>query len=136
MDIYNSQSPLPRDYPLTYEDSWCACFISTVSILCDTTDILPTECSCGQMITLFQQLGRWTETDWYRPNPGDIIFYDWNAAEQGDCAGWPEHVGMVTQVFGPVIKVIEGNRNDCVCYRYVFIDDPQIRGYGLPEYPQ
>ena len=32
------------------------------------------------------------------------------------------------------IKVIEGNKDDDVSYRYLFVNDPFIRGFGLPDY--
>jgi hypothetical protein len=43
-------------------------------------------------------------------------------------------VGIVAEVYGPIIKVIEGNQKDSVTYHYVWIGHPQIRGYGLPNY--
>jgi hypothetical protein len=43
-------------------------------------------------------------------------------------------VGIVAGVYGPIIKVIEGNQKDSVTYHYVWIGHPQIRGYGLPNY--
>jgi hypothetical protein len=33
-----------------------------------------------------------------------------------------------------VIQVIEGNKDDAVSYRYLFLNDPTIRGYGVPDY--
>ena len=32
IDLYNSQEVLPRGYAVTYEDSWCAAFVSVVAI--------------------------------------------------------------------------------------------------------
>lgn len=134
IDLYNSHQPLARDYEVTYTDSWCAAFVSAVSIQCGLTDMIPTECSCQQMIALFDQMGCWEESDGYFPEPGDIIFYAWDDQLWGDCTGWADHVGIVVDTIGPVIKVIEGNRDDAVAYRYVPINYPTIRGYGLPDY--
>lgn len=134
IDLYNSHQPLARDYEVTYTDSWCATFVSAVAIECGLTDLIPTECSCQQMIALFDQIGCWEESDSYFPEPGDIIFYAWDDKLWGDCTGWADHVGIVVDTYGPVIKVIEGNKDDRVAYRYVPVNFPTIRGYGLPDY--
>jgi peptidoglycan hydrolase-like protein with peptidoglycan-binding domain len=134
VDIYNSHSPLARGYKVKYTDSWCAVFVSVVSIQCGLTDIMPTECSCGRMIELYQKLGRWEENDAYVPNIGDIIMYDWDDSGKGDNTGWPEHVGIVTEVTGSTMKIIEGNKSDSVAYRTVSVNGKDIRGYCLPDY--
>lgn len=134
IDLYNTQNTLPRGYCVTYEDSWCATFGSAVAMECGLTDIIPTECSCQQQIALFEALGCWEERDWYLPQVGDYIFYDWEGPLLGANTGWSDHVGIVAAVYGPVIKVIEGNKDDSVSYRYVSPGHPGIRGYGLPDY--
>lgn len=113
IDIYNGHSPLARNYRVKYTDSWCAVFVSAVAIQCGLTDIMPTECSCGRMIELYQKLGCWEENDAYVPNIGDIIMYDWDDSGNGDNTGWPDHVGIVTEVNGNTFKVIEGNKRCC-----------------------
>ena len=134
VDRYNSHIPRARDYMVTYEDSWCAVYASTVAMdaLLDTW--IPLECSCEQQILLFASQGNWIENDGYLPRVGDYIYYDWNSTGNGDSTGWADHVGIVVQTFGPVIKVIEGNKEDDVSYRYVFVNDPFIRGFGTPDY--
>ena len=134
IDLYNTQDVLPRGYTVTYVDSWCAAFATTAAMECGLTDIIPPECSCQQQIALFDTLGCWEEDDWYLPRVGDYIFYDWEGPLLGANTGWSDHVGIVAAVYGPVIKVIEGNKDDSVSYRYVFPGHPGIRGYGLPEY--
>lgn len=134
VDRYNSHLPRARGYEVTYEDSWCAVFASTVAMDSLMDSWIPLECSCEQQIILFDEAGNWTEKDWYLPKPGDFIYYDWNSKGNGDCVGWSDHVGIVVQTFGPVIKVIEGNKEDDVSYRYVFVNDPSIRGFGTPDY--
>lgn len=134
VDIYNGHSPLAQDYLVQPEDSWCAAFVSAVAIEQGITDILPTECSCQRQIGLFQDLGRWEEDDAYVPQPGDVIYYDWQDRGFGDCTGWADHVGLVVGVKWPFAKVIEGNKDDCVSYRYILLGGPHIRGYGLPDY--
>ena len=135
IDLYNSITPLPQDYRVTYDDAWCAAFVSAAALESDMTDILPPECSCSRQIKLFQDLGRWEEDDGYLPLPGDIIYYDWDLPRSIDCTGWPEHVGIVVGTYGPYIRVVEGNMDDGFAgYRTIVQNDWCIRGYGLPEY--
>lgn len=134
IDLYNSHKPLARGYPMQYTDAWCACFVSAVSIQAEYTDIMPTECGCGKMIELYRKLGRWEENDAYTPNPGDVIFYDWEDNGVGDNLGEPNHVGLVDSVIDSKIKVIEGNKNNAVEYRDIPVNGKFIRGFGLPDY--
>lgn len=134
IDIYNSHKPLARNYKMSYKGSWCATYVSAISIECGFTDIMPTECSCGKMIELYKKLGRWEENDAYVPKIGDILMYDWDDNGKGDDTGWPEHVGIVASVSGNNIKVIEGNKNDSVAYRDMTVNGKNIRGYCLPDY--
>lgn len=134
IDLYNGHTPLARGYKVKYTDAWCATYGSAVAIAAGYTDIIPTECGCGQMIAAFQAMNRWVENDAYIPSPGDYIFYDWDDTGAGDCTGWPEHVGIVISVFGDVIKVIEGNKDDAVGYREIKVNGRYIRGYGVPDY--
>ena len=134
IDLYNSHEPLAQEYTVQYSDDWCATFGSAVAISCGLTDIIPTECGCQRQIKLFRDMGRWEENDNYLPLPGDYIFYAWDESPFGDCIGWADHVGIVVGTFGPFIKVIEGNKDEQVAYRYILRGHPEIRGYGLPDY--
>ena len=129
IDVYNGHKPLARGYKVKYTDSWCATFISALAIKCNCTDIIPTEASCGKMIELFKNIGCWQEDGNVTPNPGDIIFYDWDKKD-----GWPEHVGIVESVSGNQITVIEGNKSDAVGRRTIAVGHASIRGYGVPKY--
>ena len=134
VDRYNTITPLPQDYTLTYEDSWCAAFVTVCALESDLADIIPAECSCARQIKLLQDLGRWEEDDGYRPLPGDLIYYDWDFSKKPDCTGWPEHVGIVVGTYGPFIRVMEGNKDDDASFRVIWQNDWCIRGYGLPDY--
>lgn len=134
IDIYNGHTPLARKYKVTYSDAWCATFVSAIAIACGLTDIMPTECGCGQMVELYRKLGRWEENDAHTPEPGDVIFYDWDDTGTGDTTGWPEHVGIVCEVGGGWLKIIEGNLSNSVKYRQMASNGRYIRGYGLPDY--
>lgn len=134
IDLYNSHEPLAMDYQLQDTDSWCAAFVSAVAIKQELTDIIPTECGCERQIGLWKSLGRWQESDDYVPNPGDLIYYDWNQTAKGDCTGWSDHVGMIVGVKWPFLKVIEGNKDDSVAYRIIPVGQVTVRGFGLPDY--
>lgn len=134
IDTYNAHAPLARGYRVKYTDAWCATYVSAVAIVAGVTDILPTECGCGKMIELFRKLGTWEENDAHTPEPGDVIFYDWDDDGKGDCTGAPEHVGLVVSVSGGTMKIIEGNKGNAVAYRTMQVNGKYIRGYGCPDY--
>jgi hypothetical protein len=137
VDLYNGHEPLAQGYLVTYEDNWCATFVSAVAIEAGYTHFIPTECGCERQIGLFRELGRWVEDDAYVPLPGDIIYYSMaHAPLTGDCTAWSDHVGLVVGTAGNYLKVIEGNCDDQVTYRYIKIDDNKIRGYAIPDYTQ
>ena len=134
IDIYNAHKPLARGYKVKYTDAWCATFASAVAIQCKMTNIIPTECGCGEMIKLFKKLGAWQENDAYIPKPGDFIFYDFDDSGKGDNTGSPDHVGIVEKVSGSTITVIEGNYSNSVKRRPITVNGKNIRGYGVPKY--
>jgi hypothetical protein len=134
VDTYNSHKPLARGYKVTYTDDWCATFVSAVAIALGYTDIIPTECGCERMIELFKKIDSWVENENRTPNPGDIIFYDWNDKGVGNNTGWSDHVGIVEKVSDNNITVIEGNKNNSVSRRVIKVNGVTIRGYGVPKY--
>lgn len=134
IDTYNSHAPLARGYKVKYTDEWCATFVSAVAVKLGYTDIIPTECSCTRMIALLKNIGAWDERDNRVPNPGDIMFYNWEAPATGDDASDADHVGIVEKVSGGVITVIEGNYSQSVKRRTIAVDHRYIRGYGIPKY--
>lgn len=134
IDLYNTIRPLPRGYKLTYTDPWCAGFPSAVAQRCGMTDIIYPECSCDAMIELYKAAGRWQEADNHAPRIGDLIMYDWNDSGSGDNTGSADHVGVVAQVSGSSLTIIEGNISDSVDYRRISVNARFIRGYCLPDY--
>lgn len=134
IDIYNSKTPLPRGYKLKYTDSWCAGTMSALAIKLGYTDIMPVECSCGQMIELAKKMGIWQENDSYIPLPADEILYDWDDNGVGDNTGWPDHIGLVEKVENGIITVIEGNYSDSVKRRNIAVNGKYIRGFITPRY--
>ena len=134
IDLYNTQRPLPRGYAVKYTDAWCATFVSAVAVKLCYTDIIPTECSCPKMIELLKNIGAWVEDDAYVPNPGDILFYDWQDTGVGDNRGGSDHVGIVEKVEGNTITIIEGNYSNSAKRRTISVNGKYIRGYGVPKY--
>lgn len=134
IDVYNAHKPLARGYKVKYTDAWCATFVSAVSIKLGYTSIMPIECGCYQMIEKYKNLGCWIEDDSRVPNPGDVIFYDWDDKGTGDNKNTPDHVGIVESVSNGKITVIEGNYSNSVKRRTIDVDGRYIRGYGVPKY--
>lgn len=134
IDLYNTQRPLPRGYAVQYDDEWCATCVTAAGIQAGLHDIILGECGCGKMIELYRAAGRWEENDAYRPEPGDIIMYDWQDTGKGDNTGGADHVGIVEKVVGSTITVIEANKGEAVARRTLAVNGRYIRGYCLPDY--
>lgn len=134
IDAYNAVKPLPRGYVVKYTDAWCATFISALSLSCGLTDIIPVECGCEEQIKLFQKLDEWVESDLHIPQPGDILYYDWQDSGSGDCTGHADHVGIVESCDGVYATIIEGNFSDQVKRRQIGVNARFIRGYAVPRY--
>ena len=134
IDLYNAHKPLARDYKVKHTDAWCATFVSAVAVKLGYTDIIPTECSCNKLIALLKEKGIWVEDDARTPNPGDLLFYDWDDSGKGDNTGRSDHVGIVEKVSGGKITVIEGNYSNAVKRRTLEVNGKYIRGYGVPKY--
>lgn len=128
IDTYNAHKPLARGYAVTYKDSWCATFVSACAIKTGMTDIIPIECSCPRMISMDKEKGIYTAGNKTSLKAGDILFYDW----QSD--GTSDHVGIVEQVAGGKIIVIEGNYKDSVGRRVIDVGHKDICGFARPKY--
>lgn len=137
IDLYNTQKPLPRGYKLQYDDEWCAATVTAAGIQAGLEDIIFGECSCSRMVELYRTAGRWMEDDAYTPQIGDIVMYRWdddaNYATTDNTSN-PNHVGMVAEVNGRVLTIIEGNKGRKVATRSLFVNGRYIRGYCLPDY--
>lgn len=131
---YNKQEHLPRGVKMVESYDWCAAFDTAMAVKAGIIDIVPGECSCNRQIALWRAMGRWQENDAYIPEPGDLIYYDWQDSGKGDNVGEADHVGIVVSVSGNTIKVIEGNKGDRVAYRTLSVNGRYIRGYGLPDF--
>ena len=141
IDYYNAHRR-PGDYCMTYSDPWCAAFSSAVgmrvvedcALPCAPYELIPGSAACDPKIAAYLRMGRWDEEDDTLPKPGDEIFYDWQDSGAGDNTGSSDHVGIVVEVSGNTIKVIEGNKSDAVGYRTLQRNARYIRGFGRPDY--
>lgn len=116
IDGYNNGvKPLPRSYRVTYSDSWCATFVSYVMLKCGATNA-PYECSCYYMkkkATTNKQIVK-------TPKINDLVIYDWNNN------GTLDHVGIITEINGNVLTVVEGNKSKQVGVRTISKNSSEI----------
>lgn len=136
LNVFND-SKLCKRYTMTVNDAWCATGVSAAFIATGLANIFPcVECSCPEMINLAKKAGIWIEDDSITPEVGYVIMYDWQDSGAGDNKGVADHVGIVSEVNGKQITVIECNKNDSVAYRTLQVNGQYIRGYISPKYPE
>lgn len=142
IDIYNSQSVLPRGTKMQYGWAWCAATWSAIAIKLGYTDIMPVEMSCSKLIEQAKKMNIWVETDGYIPNIGDACLYYWKDDKSNyattDCIGAPDHIGTVTYVnkSSGYFVVTEGNYSNSVKKRTVDVNGRYIRGFICPRYDE
>lgn len=115
-------------YGFNHRVDWCAIFVSWVAnqagLLGET---IPRFSVVSQGISYYKQKQLYRGRD-YTPRPGDLIFFDWNYN------GIPDHVGLVKSADDSRVYTIEGNAKDeCKELNYAR-NNPQIIGYGTPNY--
>ena len=108
---------------------WCAYFVSwlakesgaPIGAGGNGTGYVPTLEAWGK------QTGRFTEFGEGRPQPGDIVIFDWGNA------GTADHTGIVERVEADgTVHTIEGNANDRVMRRDYATSTNHIVGYVRP----
>lgn len=91
-------------------------------------NLIPKFSGCQNGVNWFKAVGSWQESG-YIPNPGDIIFFDW----END--GLVDHVGIVEKIEKNKIYTIEGNSIGDMCRENKYsINDKVIYGFGVPVY--
>lgn len=123
IDIYNQYGPKNRGYKLSLKDPWCAAFVSSVYIAAGMPDRIPIECSCFYMQNLAMARGQFRDPVRYVPKPGDLLLYKWAGKNI------VSHVGIVRNIRGSALEVIEGNYNDRVGIRSIKLSYPYIDSY-------
>lgn len=122
VDAYNMIKPLPRGYKVSYNDPWCAVFVSAV-LSCFKCVKPPYECSANIMWTKCKINKQVVKT----PKKDDLIFYSWK------CNGTANHVGIISKVEKNVIYTIEGNKSNRVDTRRILKSNIYILGYARIE---
>lgn len=117
-------------YGFTSRVEWCACFVSWVANQAGyiDTNVVPKFAGCANGVNWFKAVGQWKEKG-FTPNPGDIIFFDWEAD------GGVDHVGIVEKVENGKIYTVEGNSNGDMCRQKEYdVNSQVIFGFGTPAY--
>lgn len=133
VDVYNSHTPLARNYKLQLTDHWCDGFVSAVAIKAKATDIIGTEVGCENHVAIFKKLGIWYEDGTIKPKVGDIILFNWDDSTQPN-DGYSDHIGFVEEVYGNTFTCIEGNMSEAVGRRTINVGWGYIRGFARPKY--
>ena len=115
IDGYNTIKPLPRGYRVTYNDSWCATFVSYVMLMCNAINP-PLECSCYYMNKLATKNKQIVKA----PKVDDLIIYDWSNNRTLD------HVGIIYKIVGNTLYVVEGNKSRQVGTRTIDKSNKEI----------
>ena len=113
-------------YGYTSRVAWCACFVSWCGNECGYIEsgIMPKFSYCDFGIYWFQQRGQWQDRG-YIPEPGSLIFFDWNHNGESD------HVGIVEYCDGTYVHTIEGNTSGDMCKQNTYsVGYAGIVGYG------
>ena len=113
---------------------WCACFVSWCANECGYLDtgVIPKFAGCVTGAQWFKDRGQWLDGT-EEPLPGMIIFFDWDDEEDGQ-DGRSDHTGIVERVEDGTVRTVEGNSADSVRQNTYPLGDPQIYGYGVPNY--
>ena len=112
-------------YGLEYEE-WCAMFVSfCLNYAQIPAADFPRESGCQPWIEDLAWIGLYEDDeDSYEPQPGDLIFFQW---ENDDRAS---HVGIVEYVADGWVHTIEGNSAASVRRQEYALTDRVIIGYG------
>ena len=110
---------------------WCAEFVLWVFYKCFGAErALKLLCSprptgiplCADGAAYFRRCGRWSNA----PSLGAVVFFRID--------GEIGHEGIVVGIDGERIRTVEGNCSDMVARRSYDFSDPQIEGYGWPQW--
>lgn len=115
---------------------WCSCFVSWCANECGYIDagVIPNFAVCRNAVKWFTERRQWQDKT-YTPQPGDIVFYDWdNRGSAGPQDGLADHVGIVEKIVDGKIFTIEGNFDDQCTERTYPIGYYELLGFGVPVY--
>lgn len=133
LDTYNKHKPLARGYAIKVTDEWCDAFASAVAIKANAVDLIGTEVGCEKHLAIFKKLGIWIEDGSVKPEPGDLILFNWGDKTQPN-DGTADHIGYVEEVYDNTFATIEGNVGRKVSRRIIEVGWGPIRGFARPKY--
>ena len=129
---YYSEWYIDADYNDSIPDNgwnsktpWCACYVSWALVESGIPGPAGHEkwfANVDHFMAYFQKSSAWKEA---KPQPGDLIFFDWNGGDN------PQHIGVVLKVEGRMVYTIEGNSAGRVTIRSYPLGDKRIIGYGV-----
>lgn len=116
-------------YGFSSHVEWCACFVSWCANECGYIEagVIPKFAGCTTGSAWFRTQGLWQDRN-YIPQPGNLIFFNWDNDE------WVDHVGIVEMVENGYVYTIEGNSGDACRENRYPVGYYQIYGYGTPAY--
>lgn len=118
------------------ETEWCAMTIVYVGDKTGVSNSFPRSTfvdKSGNYIGFrdwFEERSRFYYRDYFIPQPGDLIIFDYDGDNHGD------HIGFVKGVdtANNLIYTIEGNANDTMAKKTYTLKNPNILGYCRPYY--
>lgn len=116
IDNYNTQCRRANTYRMTYNDEWCATFVSLCLTHCGY-GISHNSVNCNE----FYSLNRRYEIDRAKANKNDIVLYSWQNNEN------LQHIGIISARSGNYVTVIEGNKSEQVGTRQIGLYSKAIR---------
>jgi hypothetical protein len=117
-----------RTVPLNAD--WCSMFASEMLRRVGAT-AFPYTAGCTDAMHWYKNNGEWHDGgSGYSPAHGNIIYFDWDGVRINNA----DHVGIIERLDNK-IHTIEGNAYDAVRQREYEYDDPRIRGFGVPKFP-
>ena len=118
--------PFGSWYGFKQREEWCALFVSWCEDQCGylKSEAAPKFAIVSDGADWFVLRDQWRLMG-DTPEPGDLIFFDWE--QDGD----RDHVGIVTAVVDDKVFTVEGNSSDLCRQKRYFLDDPVIYGYGV-----
>lgn len=110
---------------MPYEE-WCAMFVTFCMKYAEIPEAdYPHFSGCERWLNALDALGAFeSRQSGYEPQPGDLIFFNWDEESDAD------HIGIVESVRDGWVNTIEGNSGRQVRRQSYALNDTQIMGYG------
>ncbi|MCF0151139.1 MAG: hypothetical protein HUJ80_07000, partial [Firmicutes bacterium] len=116
-------------YGHPYGDNWSSMFVSFCLYYADIpAEEAPANSGCETMREEWEAKGLLEDADLYRPQEGDLVFFD------KDGNGLADSVGIITRMKTNSFIAVEGNVEDSVQETVYTLGDESVMGFGrLPQ---